>query len=392
MKERTSKARWPYWTLCGLLFVAIFGDFIANEKPLYCQVAGQYHWPVLKSYGVSLGLAKWDKVFLNADWRMLPYEKVVFAPVPYSASTLDAANGHYKGPFDAQNVPSLRQRHWLGTDQLGRDLLAGMVAGTRTALVVGIGAMSLALVLGLLIGLLAGYFGDEGLRVDWPSLVFWGLTTLVLFFYIFKAGIEGQFVWNALIITLLLLAAMSTQAWLKKSTIWRKATKRNLPIDTLALRLVEVASALPALFVVMALLALLPPSVFKVAFAIGIVSWASIARYVRGELLKVRESGYMESARVLALGHWNTILRHALPNVMGPALVAVSFGVASAVMAEAFLSFIGLGAPPDMVTWGSLLQAARLRFSAWWLALFPGIGIYITVATFNVLGEQLRKR
>ena len=119
----------------------------------------------------------------------------------------------------------------------------------------------------------------------------------------------------------------------------------------------------------------------------GFVSWTSIAKFTRAELLRIRKLEYIEAAQAFGYSQFRIVFKHALPNALAPVLIAVAFGVASAIIIEAYLSFIGVGIPDDQVTWGSLLNMARDNISAWWIAIFPGTAIFITVTIFNLIGE-----
>ena len=132
-----------------IFIIAITADFIANDKPLTCVIDGQRYFPVIKEYSVKMGFSKWHPELLNADWKNLDYEHVIWPFVPYLPTSLD-----YKARFH-----SPRPGHWLGTDQIGRDVLSGMIHGTRTALAVGIISMGIAIFIGVIFGAIAGYFG-----------------------------------------------------------------------------------------------------------------------------------------------------------------------------------------------------------------------------------------
>jgi len=129
--------------------------------------------------------------------------------------------------------------------------------------------------------------------------------------------------------------------------------------------------------------------VLTLVLIIGFTSWTEIARLVRAEMLKVRVSEFMLSAEASGIKIIRQVFRHALPNVIIPAITAITLGVASAILTESALSFLGVGVPADVVTWGSLLNEGRQNFSAWWLVVFPGIAIFTTVAAINILGDAL---
>jgi peptide/nickel transport system permease protein len=123
---------------------------------------------------------------------------------------------------------------------------------------------------------------------------------------------------------------------------------------------------------------------------IGLTSWTEIARFTRAEFLKIRNLEYIQAGQALGYSEARIIFRHALPNGIAPALVAIAFGIASAILIESGLSFLGIGVPADVVTWGSLVNAGRENFQAWWLVVYPGLAIFITVTIYNLLGEGLR--
>ena len=123
---------------------------------------------------------------------------------------------------------------------------------------------------------------------------------------------------------------------------------------------------------------------------IGLTAWTGIARLTRAEFLRVSTMEYIQAAKSLGISEFRIIFKHALPNALAPALVAIAFGVASAILIESSLSFLGIGVPPSTVTWGSLLNLGREQFTAWWLLVFPGLAIFITVTVYNLLGEGLR--
>lgn len=401
VKNRFRKKRAAVWALRILYvfaFIALFADFIANEKPLYCKVEGTSYFPIFRQYLVDAGLARQHAHFLHINWREAQdeFESIYFPLIPYSYDTQDLEHLNFVGPFQEQNVSSLQFRHWLGTDKLGRDIAAGMVNGTRMAMLIGIVAMGIAALIGISLGATAGYFGDD--RLNWSRALL--LTTmtglLVGLFYGFSvrsfALQEGQLVWE-LLLSLLILAG-SIFAFRSLAGLLEKwpplAKKIRVPVDLLVMRLIEIKRSIPTLLLLLAILALVArPNVFYVMAIIGLLSWTGLARFMRAEMLRVRELEYMEATRALGYSNWRALFRHAIPNGLTPVLVALSFGVAGAILTEASLSFIGIGVPPDQVTWGTMLYTARSTPYAWWLGLFPGLGIFITVMAFNLVGEGL---
>ena len=138
-------------------------------------------------------------------------------------------------------------------------------------------------------------------------------------------------------------------------------------------------------------MALFGPSLYTVMIALGLTSWTTEARFVRGEFLRIREMEFAYAARASGARDARIIFRHLLPNAMAPVLVSASFGVASAILIESALSFLGMGVPPPTPTWGNILSTAEQHIDyAWWLAVFPGVAIFLTVAAFNIIGDRVR--
>ncbi len=395
---RSHASRWSTRLLFGLILIGVLADFLANDKPLLASYQGQVMAPVAKQYLVDLGLSQWPADLVLARWSQVEFDWSIWPPVPYSAERTDML-GSFLSPFGSQDAPSGWSRHWLGTDAVGRDVAAGLIHGTRIALAVGLISMSIALLLGLVFGSLAGYFGDDGLRTDRASLAGGTLGLFPGYFFGFVAphpvylsgSYMGWLLFGGIVLVLSSLLGVFLFRGLRRFDWWRQRVR--LPIDSLVLRVIEIFNSVPSLLLLLAVLAILPePNIFYVMAILGLLSWTGIARFVRAELLRIRRLEYIEAARVLGYREGRILLRHALPNALGPVWVSLAFGIAGAVLAEAYLSFLGIGLPPNTVSWGSLLRQARDLAGAWWLAVFPGLAIFTTVLIFNILGEALTRR
>jgi peptide/nickel transport system permease protein len=310
--------------------------------------------------------------------------------VPYAASTQDRQNDDFKSPFDAQNIPSNYYRHWLGTDQLGRDTLAGLMSGTQTALLVGLGGMSIALLIGLLLGLSAGYYGNDRFKLTKMGLILRGVLLFLCGFYLL-VFFQQQMPFYAYLLLFLLTYTFIRFFDFLLGKIPFLNKKSTFPLDNLLMRIVEIMQAVPTILWLFGMVAVNGNmSVLSLIVFMGSVSWTTLARLVRGEVMRIRQVEYMEAASALGLSDGRIIVRHVLPNVLTPVLIAVVFGIANLILMEAFLTFIGFGLPLEQVTWGSMLNIARNNPSAWWLVLCPGFMIFLTVYALNRIGEALR--
>lgn len=161
--------------------------------------------------------------------------------------------------------------------------------------------------------------------------------------------------------------------------------------DWIVSRVIEVVLCFPFLFLVLGIVALFKPSLNTIIIALGLTSWTSEARYVRGEFLRIRDLDYAHAARAIGARDPRIIFRHLLPNALAPVLVSASFGVANAILTESALSFLGFGVAVPTASWGGILASARDHIEyAWWLIIFPGFAIFSTVAAFNLIGDRFR--
>ena len=361
LTKQFSYARRAFWSLAVLLFVAVFGAWLAAE---------------------------------SSPHRLLP------PLIPYASTTqnLDAA---FASPLSLSVENNNYRRHWLGTDGLGRDVAAGIIQGTRTALVVGFGGMIVALFIGLPLGLMAGFFGDDRLEASISGLILRGMGVgLWLYFAFVLLHLDnsvGAFLGELMFIAVCFSLIINMLQWFLKKIFFLKFLNRRIvvPLDSSIMRLVEIMQAVPIFLWLLAALAVVGSqklTVGSLALLIGLTSWTTFTRLVRGEMWRIRSLEFMEAAATTGASSARQMLRHALPNVVSPALVAFAFGVGSGVLFEALLSFVGLGLPAETVTWGTLLGEARTDFSRWWLVVFPGLAIFITVYTCNRLGETIGNR
>lgn len=399
--RKNKRAVFSAYVVGFMALIALFADFIANEKPLVIKHNDAIYFPVFRDYAVNMGLTRWPEGLQNINWITTKFDFAIRPLIPYSPTTQDLFNAQYQSPIGSQNIESPRWRHWLGTEKIGRDVLSALVHGTRIAFQVGIVSMSIATLIGILMGAMAGFFGDNRLRVSrirlWVTLIllvfafFWGYSSRS---YILSDAMGKSFflfIFEFLVSTAIFLGVLGA-GWLASTPLKRipyLGQQVPVPVDIVVLRIIEILVSIPQMFLIIAIVAIAKPSIFLVMAVIGLTSWTGIARFIRAELLRIRSLEYIEAADALGYSNMRILFRHAIPNALSPVLITVAFGIAAAILIEAFLSFIGIGIPPEVLTWGKLLSFARNAPSAWWLAIFPGFAIFITVTMFNLIGEGL---
>lgn len=382
--KKNKRALFSLYVVGFMALIAIFADVLANEKPIVCKYEGKTYFPIFNEYLVDLKIGKPYAELNNISWIDADFDFAIRPPIPYSPNTQDILNFGFVSPFEKQDVKNLRWRHWLGTESIGRDVLSALIHGTRIAFMVGLVSMSIASVIGILLGSIAGFFGDNRLKASRATLFMFIITGFFGFFYAFTFG---KILLGIIIILVSFILAYFLGFILKPIPFFKK--KIAIPVDILIQRLIEVLVSIPGLFLIIAIIAIAKPSIFLVMVVIGLTSWTEIARFIRAELLKVRSLEFIEAAEALGYPKWRILLRHAIPNSVGPVLITIAFGIAAAILIESFLSFLGLGIPPETLTWGKLLSLAGGGKSELWVAIFPGFAIFLTVTLFNLIGEGL---
>lgn len=218
----------------------------------------------------------------------------------------------------------------LGTDELGRDVFARMLQGAFVSLSIGAIAVGISVSIGIVLGGVAGFYGT------------------------LKLG--------------------------------------GVSVDTLIMRFTDIMLCFPTFFLILTVVALLPPSIYNIMIVIGLTSWMTTARFVRAEFLALREQDFVVAAHAVGVPERRIIFRHMVPNAVAPVFVSATIGVAGAILTESALSFLGFGVQPPDATWGNILASGRgFIFDAPWLFFIPGLAIFVVVLAFNLVGEGLRE-
>jgi ABC-type dipeptide/oligopeptide/nickel transport system permease subunit len=262
---------------------------------------------------------KWGLAAAAVMWAIVA--SAVLAPwlAPYSPITVDIR--HRLAPPAWMEGGTVQ--HWLGTDQVGRDLLSRVIYGGRVSLVIGVSAVLVSASIGVLLGLGAGYFGA---RVDW-----------------------------------------------------------------IIMTLVNVMLTFPFVLLALAVIAVLGPSLVNMIIVIGAADWPLYTRVLRAETLAIREREFVLAGRALGMSHARIIFRQILPNLMSAIVVIATLQIARVIILESFLSFLGLGVQPPTPAWGNMLGEGRVyMLNSWWIAAFPGLAIFVTTLSINLMGNALR--
>ncbi len=312
-----------------LALAAYFAPLLANNEPLFIRYEGVAHFPAFRGLFPLNRLLKRDAVSLRlvADPDWLLNQRALPDPKVSSVLLPPVPFSPLQQRLGEVNTPpSWSTGHYFGCDDSGRDVLSRVLHGAKVSLLVGLLAVALSGLLGVAVGAVAGYAGG------WLDL---------------------------LIIS----------------------------------RLIEVMACFPTFFLILAVVAVMDPkylNIWTITVVIAATSWTGMARYARAEFMRMKGAGFVAAARALGASPLRLALRHILPNAMTPLLVNATFDVAGAVLMEAAISFLGVGVQPPNPSWGNILGLVTRYWDEWWLGLFPGAAIFLTVLSYNLVGEGVR--
>jgi len=375
--KNSSRFKWAIYSLGFLFLIAITKNLVSNDRPLLCKTQDKWMIPVLASNASGI------------DWYSNSYSFAIWPVVPFRASTIDLRNSGFQPPGSKANIGKKQSTHLLGTDGLGRDVLAALINGTSIALIISLGVVAISLIIGLLLGIAAGYFGNKRFHLSKYSLLIILSLALISFYFqwiIIKTHHSPAWI--------LCISIFLWTLWGMISSILSKKIKLGnqieIPVDSIIMRGIELFRSVPVLVLLLVLTSALSTNgVLPVILIISLFSWTAIARYSRAEAHKLRDMPFVLSGRISGIPNRKIMIRHLLPNVLTPVIVSATFLMAGSVLAESALSFLGIGLEADTVSWGSLLSESRKNPAAWWIAVFPGLAIYLYVLIWNSIGEQI---
>lgn len=315
-------------------------------------------------------------------------------PLPFGPNQLDL-DSIYTRPFNWAQYHENKPFHWLGTDGLGRDLLANIAYGTRSAFAISLPVMLLATLLGLLLGAASGFYGDRRAAISRGRKLMLVPAAFLLLFYGLYVPLQlvnhqsARSFWptSLLAIALPALLVLGIAPLLKRAPYFR--AKTTLPIDGLVLRLIEMETSIPRLILILALAALFPPTLTTLSILLVLTYWTGPARLARAEMLRIRALPFFEAANSLGIPESRLLLKHAFPHLLPSVAVAFSFGLAGLLMLESTLSFLNIGVSSELVSWGRIISGIRANTSAWWLVAIPGALLSATVLALQTCSYYL---
>lgn len=276
-------------------------------------------------------------------------------------------------------APPLTPGHWLGTDPLGQDVWTVLLFGAQVALLVSLPAALLAAALGTLLGLLAGYWGNQRLQLP---ISYWlaGVAFAACYAMVEAPGSGIRSMWWPLA-----LGAATILVGKLCSFVRGLRNPVALPVDWLLLTMITLLAAVPRLLLVLTMAAASEPTLLGVVVLLTLTSWPQSARLVRAEARRVRQLPYLEAATAAGLPPWRIVWHHLLPNVWRPVATTIPLSIATLIALETTLSFLGVGLPPEIPSWGRLLAFSRVAPGAWWLLVFPGFCLLATTLSLREL-------
>jgi len=275
------------------------------------------------------GMTRWGRIFRNLG-MLLPATILALLFI-----TAIFAEWLAPFPYDETSLPERRMppawmeggsmKHFLGTDNIGRDVLSRAIYGARVSISVSLLAIAITASIGTVLGIMSGYLGGR--------------------------------------------------------------------TDAFIMRITDIAMSFPALLVAILIAVSLGPGFFTVIFALSILGWSGYARIIRGEALRIRNSDFVAQAQVIGVSPWKIMIRHIFPNILNILIIGITLSIGTMILAEAAMSYLGIGIPPPMPSWGSMVADGRNDLDrAWWISTFPGILIGLVVLSGNFLGDWIRDK
>jgi peptide/nickel transport system permease protein len=356
-----------YWVILIYAFIGLFNSFIANDKPIIAYNEKGLTVPCFRDFLFDIGWS--NKTLYNSstiyDWAIYPI-------IPYNAQSIDVTHSKLK-PF------TFSKSHLLGTDHLGRDILAGIIRGCFNSFKIGLFAVLFSLFIGLIVGSSMAYFGDYNIKLSISKLVSILFMLFIGGFYlIYSMGTISKL--TAFILTLIAVYGVV------KSQFMNSGKFISIPIDSIFNNLILLRKAVPTLLLILAFLPLFTrPHATNIIIILSLIGWTNIARHTRAEATSILQKEYVQSAKLLGGGYWHVLRNHIWPMIKPTIGVVAGFAFSSFLIIESSLSFLGIGLPAEEVSWGSMIGLTRNDINMWWVAVFPSLAIFVIIYYFSNL-------
>lgn len=354
-------------TLVLFICLGTLAPFICNDRPLLAKTEHGYLFP-------------WSH---QSAYSNLEKKDIILSPIiPFSNKTIDKLALNWKAPL--VSIKEGSPKHIMGSSKLGKDVFAGMIYGARTALFIGILSMCIAFFIGSTLGMLAGYYQNTRLRLNGIQIITNSVLIIYILYYFFYGLVQAQIA--SIIISLLLITLM---LFINSKLSRLKWKKFQIPIDTIIIKMIEIRKSIPLIYLLLAATAVISKQgIWMMSAIIGLAVWVPFARHSRAGTLALSNEGHVLAAKSLGLKDFTILRKHILKDLLPQLLVVTAFGMSGAILLESSLSFLGMGMPIEGLTWGSMLAEAKQKPSAWWMAVYPGLGIFLTVLASNIIGER----
>ncbi|MFT7034247.1 MAG: peptide/nickel transport system permease protein [Cyclobacteriaceae bacterium] len=293
---------------------------------------------------------------------------------------------------NANLAPSISSGQFFGTDYLGRDVFALILNGAKYSMSISLFSATLGTLIGVVLGTIGGFFGDNKLKVNRSTiLVSIVLLPLVIHYLNLSTNLGNPdgLIFSFFVIASSIFIGYMLANFLSMFPILKKPLA--IPVDFLNMKFIEILFAIPTYFVLLAMSGIFDPSIYSLIIIIGITSWPRTALLVRTEMLNIREMDFVHSLKLAAIPWYQTLVKHAIPNAISPVIVNFVFFASGLLVVESTLSFIGIGLPGDIISWGKILAGFKHNSANWWTALFPGLIIFFTILSFHRVGRMISK-
>lgn len=397
--------------LFSLLIMAVFEPYLANDLPFYVKYKNKMYYPVnqpnTKIEGTNLNAR-------NVDWREMQTEEIRWALLtPYGIHKKEYQT--FASPFGKQifkdsagkeaDLPT-KYRHLLGTDKYGTDVLAGIIHGARISIAVVLGSLAILLSIGIFLGGIAGYLGNNQWKMQRGEYYFLFLGAIFGFFYGFyvrsytlmdsfnASSLLGVLNLAISIAIFFIIAYLTTKIGRIFSFIPFFRAEKYIPLDTFIVKIIEIKSAIPSMILVLTFSILFSEKgISTLIFIIGLSAWTGIARLTRAEVMKISNLQFIEAGKSLGFSHFRILLHHIIPNALLPISVAVLQSISGIILIEAGLSFLNIGLAADEISWGKLISMARESdIDKWWVIIFPGGMIFCTVISIYQIMQYFNQK